>query len=149
MDKCHLKNAESEPEFQKYNGRAVLLGVIVTDDSGADAVFTEQGSSASQMTVKVNGCDCRTCRLRWASSGRTISLHPGQNGRCTLLKIPKSERPDIRIRLPRHKWPKSWTNIEDPVVPLERISDTHSLVSCGKDSSRKFCWNLDGKKVPN
>ena len=38
----------------------------------------------------------------------------------TLLKSPKSECPCIWIRLPRHNWPKSWTNIEDPVVPLER-----------------------------
>ena len=37
-----------------------------------------------------------------------------------LLKIPKLECPDIWIRLPRHEWPKSWSNIEDPVVPLER-----------------------------
>ena len=37
-----------------------------------------------------------------------------------LLKIPKSECPDIWIRLPRHKWPKSWSCMEDPVVPLER-----------------------------
>ena len=37
-----------------------------------------------------------------------------------LLKIPKSECPDIWTRLPRHKWPKSWSSIEDPVVPLER-----------------------------
>ena len=36
------------------------------------------------------------------------------------LKIPKSECPDIWIRLPRHKWRKSWSSIEDPVVPLER-----------------------------
>ena len=33
-----------------------------------------------------------------------------------LLKIPKSECPDIRIRPPRHKWPKSWSSMEDPVV---------------------------------
>ena len=26
-----------------------------------------------------------------------------------LLKIPKSECPDIWIRPPRHKWPKSWS----------------------------------------
>ena len=26
-----------------------------------------------------------------------------------LLKIPKSECPDISISLPRHKWPKSWS----------------------------------------
>ena len=37
-----------------------------------------------------------------------------------LFKIPKSECPDIWIRLPRHKWPESWSSIEDPVVPLER-----------------------------
>ena len=38
-----------------------------------------------------------------------------------LLKIPKSECPDIWIRPPRHKWPKSWSSMEDPVVPLGRI----------------------------
>ena len=37
-----------------------------------------------------------------------------------LLKIPQSEFPDIWIRLPRHKWPKLWSSMEDPVVPLER-----------------------------
>ena len=37
-----------------------------------------------------------------------------------LLKIPKSECPDIWIRLPKHKWPRSWSSMEDPVVPLER-----------------------------
>ena len=37
-----------------------------------------------------------------------------------LLKIHKSECPNIWIRLPRHKWPKSWSSMEDPVVPPER-----------------------------
>ena len=45
------KNAELEPKLQKYKGRVVLRGDIVRDDSGAYAVFTEQGSSASQMTA--------------------------------------------------------------------------------------------------
>ena len=36
------------------------------------------------------------------------------------MKIPKSESPDFWIRVPRHKWPKSWSSMEDPVVPLER-----------------------------
>ena len=51
MDICHLENAELEAEHQKYNGRVVLRGDIVKDHSGAFAVFTEQGSSASQMTA--------------------------------------------------------------------------------------------------
>ena len=51
MDICHLKNAELETKHQKYEGRVVLRGDIVKDDSGSYAVFTEQGSSASQMTA--------------------------------------------------------------------------------------------------
>ena len=49
MYMCHLKHADLEPKFQKYTGRIVLRGD--KDDSGAFAVFTEQGSSASQMTA--------------------------------------------------------------------------------------------------
>ena len=51
MDICHLKNADMGPQFQKCKGRVVLRGDIVKDDSGAFAVFTEQGSSALQMTA--------------------------------------------------------------------------------------------------
>ena len=45
----------------------------------------------------------------------------------TLLKIPESECPDIWICLPRHKWPKSWSSMEDSVVPLERNLYGHPL----------------------
>ena len=51
MDICHLKNAESEAKHQKYKGRVVFRGDIVKDNFGSHAVFTEQGSSASQMTA--------------------------------------------------------------------------------------------------
>ena len=65
MDICHLKNAELEAKHQKYKGRVVLRGDIVKDNSGSYAVFTEQGSSASQMTAakimdiisRLLGCD--------------------------------------------------------------------------------------------
>ena len=69
MDICHLKNAESETKHPKYKGR-----VIVKDDSGSYAVFTEQGSSASQMTAAKNhGYHLQIARLRWTSSRRSIS----------------------------------------------------------------------------
>ena len=51
MDLSHLRNSEFEQQFQKYKGRVVLRGEIVKDDSGSYAVFSEQGSSASQMTA--------------------------------------------------------------------------------------------------
>ena len=44
----------------------------------------------------------------------------------TLFKTPKSECPNIWIRLSKHKWPKSWFSMEDPVVPLERNLYGHS-----------------------
>ena len=31
------------------------------------------------------------------------------------------------LNLPRHKWPKSWSDIEDPVVRLERNVYGHPL----------------------
>ena len=51
MDICHVKDAELETKHQKVKGRVVLRSDIVKDDSGSKAVFTEQGSSASQMTA--------------------------------------------------------------------------------------------------
>ena len=51
MDICHLKSAELEAKHQKYEGQVVLRRDIVKDNSGSYAVFTEQGSSASQMTA--------------------------------------------------------------------------------------------------
>ena len=64
MDICHLKNAELETKHQKYRGRVVLRGDIVKDDSGSYAVFTEQGSSASQMTsAKVSRMSSPDCQI--------------------------------------------------------------------------------------
>ena len=65
MDICHLKNAELEAKHQKYKGRVALRGDIVKDDSGSYAVFTEQGSSASQVTaakVMVSYPDCQVAQ---------------------------------------------------------------------------------------
>ena len=100
MDICHLKNAELEAKHQKYRGRIVLGGDIVKDDSGSYAVFTEQGSSASQMTAakvmdiisRLPGCDGQV------SADTQVKMEDDPK----LLKIPKSECPDIWIRLPRH-----------------------------------------------
>ena len=52
MDICHLTSAELETKHQMFKGRVVLQGDFVKDDSGSYAAFTEQGSSASQMTAQ-------------------------------------------------------------------------------------------------
>ena len=119
---CHLKNGELETKHQNHNGRVVLGGDIVEEDSGSHAVFTEQGSSASQMSAanvmdiisRLPGCDGQAADA--VSAYAQVKMEDAPK----LLKIPKSECPYIWIRLPRHKWLKSWSSKEDPVVRVER-----------------------------
>ena len=67
-----------------------------------------------------------------------------------LLKIPKSECPDIWIRLPRHKWPKSWSSMEDPVVPLERNLYGHPLAGLSWEKQfEKILLKYGWEKVSN
>ena len=59
------ENAELEAKHQKFKGSSCARGDIVKDNSGSYTVFTEQGSSASQMTAakimdivsRLPGCD--------------------------------------------------------------------------------------------
>ena len=86
MDICHLKNAELEAKHQKYKDRVVLGGDIVKDDSDSYAVFTEQGSSASQMTaVKIMDMISRLPGCDGQAADAGISLYPSENGRCSQI----------------------------------------------------------------
>ena len=93
MDMCHLKNAELEAKHQKYKDRVVLRGDIVKDDSGSYAVFTKQGSSASQMTAakimdiisRLPGCDGQAADA--VSAYTQVKMEDAHK----LLKIQKSE----------------------------------------------------------
>ena len=67
-----------------------------------------------------------------------------------LLKIQKSECPDIWIRIPRHKWSESSSSMEDPVVPLERNLYGHPLAGLlwGRQFE-KLLLKYDWEKVSN
>ena len=113
------------------------------DDSGSYAVFTEQGLSASQMTAalvmnvisRLPGCSGQAADA--VSAKTQVKMEDASK----LLKIPKSECPDIWIRLPRHKWPKSWSSMEDPVVLVILWQDCY-----GKGILRKSCCNTVGRR---
>ena len=152
MDICHLKNAELEAKHQKYKGRDVLRGDIVKDDSGSCAVFTEQGSSASQVTAakvmetitRLPGCAGQAADA--VSAYTQVKMEDAPK----LLKIPKSECADIWIRLPRHKWPKSLSSMEDPVVPLERNLYGHPLAGLSWERQfEKILLKYGWEKVSN
>ena len=105
MDICHLKNSELGPQFQKYKGRAVLRGHKVKDDTDSYVVFTEQGSSASQMTpAKVMDVIGRLPRCAGQAAGAaSVYTHVKMEEAPALLKIPKSKCPDFWIRTSRYK----------------------------------------------
>ena len=67
-----------------------------------------------------------------------------------LLKIPKAECPDIWIRLPRHKWPKSWSSMEDRVVLVERNLFGHPLAGLLRERQfEKILLKYGWEKVSN
>ena len=60
-----------------------------------------------------------------------------------LLKIPKSECPDLWMRLPNTNGPNHGTILKTPLFLLrETYTDTHLQDSCGKDRSQKSLMEL-------
>ena len=121
MDICHLENAELEPQFQKYKGRVVLRGDIVKTTLEPFQSLLNRArlrlkwqQKKKNVITRVPDCDGQAVDAVSAHTQVKMGDAP------RLLRIPKSACPDSWIRLPRHKWPKSWSNIEDPVVPVER-----------------------------
>ena len=96
VDICHPKNSELDPKFQKYIGRVVLRGDIVKDDSSFHAVFTEQGSSASQMAAeKIMDVISRPPESAGqAADAVSAYTQVKMEDAPSLLKIPKSECPE-------------------------------------------------------
>ena len=97
LDICHLKNTELEAKHQKYKGRVVLRGDIVKDNSRSYAVFTEQGSSASQMTaVKIMDIISRLPGCDGQAADAVLAYTQVQNGKYS--KITENSK----IGMPRH-----------------------------------------------
>ena len=67
-----------------------------------------------------------------------------------LLKAPKSECPDIWIRLPKHKWPKSCSSRKTQLFFLSEICTVILWQDCyGKGNFEKILLNYGLEKVPN
>ena len=68
----------------------------------------------------------------------------------TIFENSQIECPDIWIRPPRHKWPKSWSRMEDPVVPLERNLYGHPLAGLLWERQFEKILSKHGwEKIPN
>ena len=105
--KCGVGTRKS----QQYKGRVVLRGDIVKNDSGTFAVFSwtrthlrPKWLPQKQLTLLLDNPIVTDKRL--TQCRRT----PRRNWRIlkSYFTNPKSECLDVWIRLPKHKWPKSW-----------------------------------------
>ena len=127
-----LENAELEAEHQKYKGRVVLRGDIVKDDSGSYAVFTEQGSSASQMTPakimdiisRLPGCDGQAADA--ASAKTQVKMEDAQ----------KMTKKNHQIGMFRYLDSSTTTQMAKIMVQYGRPS---------RSSWAKFFWSSFGK----
>ena len=138
-----------DAKHQKYKGRVVLRGDIVKDDSGSYAVFTEQGPSASQMTAakvmdiiyRLPGCAGQAADAVSAKTQVKMEDAP------KLLKIPKSGKVQTFGFVYSAK---SWSSMEDPVVPLERNLYGHPLQGpLWERQFEKILLKHGWEKVPN
>ena len=150
MDICHFKKHGVETQIAKNNDRTVLRGDIVTDDSWAYAVFSEQGSSASKMTVA--RMLLRDCQIVTDKQRTQCQLTLNWNWRilpdCFYL---------LSQNVSRHMNTSSTTEMADILGKHRRpcgtsrtksMQNIQLLVSGGKDSSKTCSWILDGEKVP-
>ena len=147
MDICNLKNAESGAK-QKYKGRVVLRNDIVKVDCGSYAVFTGQGSSASQMTAakimdiisRLSGCDGQAADA--VSAYTQVKMEDAHN----LFRSVQT------FGLVYHdtNGPKAWSNMEDPVVLLERNLYGHPLAGLlWERPFEKVLLKHGWEKIPN
>ena len=122
----------------------MLRGDVVKDDSGSYAVFTEQGSPASPMTAaKVMDVIARPpgC-ARQAADAVSAYTQVKLEDAPSLFKKFQSQNVQIFgfvYQNTKHKWPKSWSSMEDTVVPLQRNLYGHSQA--------RLLWEKQFKKV--
>ena len=99
------------------------------DDSGSYAVFTEQGSSASQMTAaKIMDIISRLPDCDGQAADAVSAYTQVKIGRCSQIiensKIGVSRHLDSSTTT---HMAESWSSMEDPMVPLERNLYGHPL----------------------
>ena len=151
MDICHLENADLETKHPKYKGRVVLRGDVVKDDSGSCAAFSEQGSSTSQMTAakvmdiisRLPGCAGQAADAVSACTQFKMEDAP------KLLKIPKSECPDILDSSTTTQMDNIMVQ-HDPVFLLERNLYGHPLAGLlWERQFEKILLKHGWEKIPN
>ena len=135
----HLTSQEfGNPIFKNKKGRVVLQGDIVKDDLGSCALTDRaRFMCVSDDSCKSNGCHSKASRMRRKSSGRSISLHPGQNGRCPIVTE------NYKVRMCRYLD----TSTETQMAKIYGSAWKTSRSSCAKFVRSSFRRTIMGKAI--
>ena len=143
MELRHVKNAEVRSADPNYKGRLVFRGDTVKDETGYYAVFSEQGTSASQLAAakvvdaiaRCPGCSGADSDARGAyTQVSLLKAHLSMGGA-------KENFVETWISFENMPWrrPKSWDKIEDPVCVLRLNLYGHPLAGMLRET---FCQNI-------
>ena len=118
--------------------------LLILQESQCDPLLDLDDAVSMWMFQIVPGCDGQ------AADAISVYTQVKMEDAHKLLKNSKSECPDTWIRLPRHKSIKSWSSMEDPVVPLERNLYGHpSAGLLWERQFEKILLKHDWEKIPN
>ena len=120
---CQIKHSELPPEFHVYKGRVVFGGNNIRDENGLQAVFAEQGTSASHMICakfldavsRIEGYDGNDSDAQKAYTQAKLTDFEGNT--------------ETWIDLPEDQWPDEWKKkgYKRPIVRLIRNLYGHPL----------------------
>ena len=118
----------------------MLQGDIAKDDSGSYALFTGQGSSASQMTAaKVMDIISRLPGCSGQAADAVFAYTQVKNGRC--LNVIENSKVRMSRYLDTSTEAQTQSFLSKGICTVVLWQDY-----CGKDNLRKFFWNTLGKK---
>ena len=118
--------ADRTPAKLKRKGRVVLSGDNITDDTRCQAVFTELGASASQMTAG-HVLDTTSRLPGMTGEAKLRSQHVKEAPK--LLELQPTECTTIGTRRPRTRRPANQDKINRTVVALENNVHGHPSAS--------------------
>ena len=136
MDFCHLKSSEFVTTISKIQRSSCTprwhckrwFWII-------RSIYWTRIISITDDCCKSNGCQSKATRMRRTSSRRSLSLHSGQNGRCTVIKE------NSKVRMSRYLDTSTKTHMAQIIVQHGRPSRSSRANSLRSSSGRTIVGN--------
>ena len=141
MDFCHLKSSEFVTTISKIQRSSWTprwhckrwFWII-------RSIYWTRIISITDDCCKSNGCQSKATRMRRTSSRRSLSLHSGQNGRCTVIKE------NSKVRMSRYLDTSTKTHMAQIIVQHGRPSRS-SRANSLRSSFGRTIWESQFEKV--